>query len=129
MKKVFLLISGLIIFYFMICLAPARAGEFVAGRVNPGPVYITIWGYGALEVGDLVTVHDQDGVLCGKCVVKEPGIYGQMAVYGDYPRTGEVDEGAEREEELIIKVNEEEVIPLGGRLVWGYNGQIIQVDL
>ncbi len=104
--------------------------EQAGKRLKRSPVYITVWGYGELEEGDVVAVYDRDGVLCGRFKVETAGIYGQMAVYGDYAPTGETDEGAERGEELIIKVNGEEIIPRLGGLIWeGGDGRVIRLDL
>ncbi|MBI5017196.1 MAG: hypothetical protein HZB55_17155 [Deltaproteobacteria bacterium] len=76
------------------------------------PVATALWAdfHGALTiegvpavVGDEVTVHDPQGVLCGHFVVGAPGSYGVLRVYGDDPATPG-DEGAVPGDVLTFKV-------------------------
>ena len=55
------------------------------------------------DIGDEIGVFDPDGVLCGRVVLNEAGIY-TLTVYGDDPATTEVDEGAAVNDPLIFKV-------------------------
>ena len=94
------------------------------------PVFVFIYGYGPLEVGDEVAVCTKEGVICGKTVVKVKGQYGQMAVYGDDPLTADVVDGARSGEKLLIKINGEEVYyPEGEAPVFGRDGETYQVNL
>ena len=79
----------------------------LAGTLGLAPAGITapvftntsadFWGQQAgllrLRPGDIVTAYDPQGVLCGRCVVKQKGLYGFLHVYGDDPDTPR-DEGA-----------------------------------
>jgi hypothetical protein len=58
-----------------------------------------------LPVGTVVTVRDDDGILCGISVVKTAGMYGLLHVYADDPITS-VDEGASIGDTLRIFVND-----------------------
>ena len=91
--------------------------------------YIVVYGTGDLEVGDLVEFFDPDGVLCGKWTVRDKGAYGLMAVYGDDPTTAEVDEGAEKGDELTVRVNGIVVLPPDGDPVFEKEGETRRVDL
>jgi len=65
-----------------------------------------------LQIGDIVTAKDPDGVICGVYVVDREGEYGYMPVYGDNPYT-EADEGATDGEELTFYINGQCAHPLG----------------
>jgi len=94
------------------------------------PVFIFIYGYGPLDIGDEVAVYTVDGILCAKTEVAVKGQYGQMAVYGDDLLTQDVVEGAKFGEKLLIKVNGEELyFPAGGSPVFGRDGGTYRVDL
>ena len=58
-----------------------------------------------IAVGDVITVMDPDGVICGVMQVTTPGQYGLLYVYGDDPFTEE-DEGAEAGDNLLFFINE-----------------------
>jgi len=94
------------------------------------PVFVFMYGYGPLEIGDEVAVYTEGGILCGKTEVAVKGQYGQMAVYGDDPLTADVVEGARPGEKLLIKINDEEAyFPVGGTPVFGSDGGTYRVDL
>jgi hypothetical protein len=65
-----------------------------------------------IQVGDIVTAKDPDGVICGAYVVDREGGYGYMPVYGDDPRTF-ADEGATDGDELTFYINGKCAHPLG----------------
>lgn len=92
-------------------------------------VFMFIYGYGSLDVGDEITVYTSDGVLCGRADVSDPGQYGLMAVYGNDPFSRAKD-GAETDEVLRIEVNGDEVIfPVGKEPRFGGDGETMRVDL
>ncbi len=94
------------------------------------PRSIVIHGYGNLQVGDVVRCFDSDGTSAGMCVVKEPGQYGYMSVFGDDPLTPDVDEGAQAGDELVIFINDKPARPVGpDPAVWVANGWIARIDL
>ena len=94
------------------------------------PVFIFIYGYGPLEIGDEVAVYTERGIICGKTVVTVKGQYGQMAVYGDDPLTADVVEGARQGEKLLIKINGKRVfLSEGEELGFGRDGETYRVDL
>jgi len=72
----------------------------------------SVWFYGdnftiddeKAEIGDEIGVFDDDGILCGRFIIKEEkGEYG-IEVYADNPATTDQDEGALAGEELTFKV-------------------------
>ncbi|MCX8023404.1 MAG: hypothetical protein N2745_11610 [Syntrophorhabdaceae bacterium] len=56
------------------------------------------------RVGDEVAFFDPQGVLCGLYVVRVPGKYGRVPVYGDDPSTQSIDEGAKAGDVLTVKI-------------------------
>lgn len=56
------------------------------------------------QTGDEVAFFDPQGVSCGLYVVDDSGQYGVVHVYGDDSTTSEVDEGADPEDVLTIKI-------------------------
>lgn len=115
----------------VIVLALVFGGGAAAGENEPltSYKYIVVYGTGDLEVGDLVEFFDPDGVLCGKWTVRDKGAYGLMAVYGDDPTTAGIDEGAEKGDELTVRVNGIVVLPPDGDPIFEKEGETRRVDL
>lgn len=83
-----------------------------------------------LRKGDVVTVQDQDGIVCGSFDVQVAGSYGFLHAYGDDPTTPGVDEGAEPGDVLTFRVNGEPAFTMGpDTAVWTGDGDIRQVEL
>ena len=75
------------------------------GTLKPTNIFADIWGKdSAVGIGDVITVKDPQGVLCGMTTVKTERKY-IIHVYGDHPSTTE-DEGAISRDTLTILVNE-----------------------
>jgi len=106
---------------------PSRAEE--QAEPIPSYKYIMVYGTGELAAGDVVEFFDPEGTLCGRSVVEEEGGYGLMAVYGDDPMTPDIDEGAREGDCLTIRVNGQEVYPVGGPPVWEREGETRRIDL
>lgn len=122
-------IKSLIVVSITLALTAAVAPSSPATQPTVTPVFMFLYGYGTLDVGDEIAVYTLDGILCGKAAVTEPGQYGLMAVYGNDPFSGEKD-GAEAGEILRIEVNGAEVIfPAGQEPCFGRDGETLQVDL
>lgn len=88
------------------------------------------WG-GLVQMGDIVTAEDPDGVVCGICTVdKSPGNYGFLPVYRDDPYSTNVDEGAEPGDSLVFRINGYQARPMGPESpIWTAHGDIRNVDL
>ena len=78
------------------------------------------------QKGDIVTVVDPDQVVCGKFVIKTPGQYGFLHVYGDDPATP-VDEGAEISDQLTFLLNGKTIMTDG--IVWAGDKQRKRLDV
>ena len=123
-------IRGSFIVFLTVAVFTTICSSSFSAEPTVTPVFIFIYGYGPLEVGDEVVVYTKEGVICGKTVVEVKGQYGQMAVYGDDPLTGDVVEGARQGENLLIKINGGKVhLPKGGASVFGRDGETYRVDL
>ena len=98
---------------------------------GPQPTPFSMDFYGYIEeagVGDIISVFDPDGTLCGEFVVKKAGQYGFLHVYGD-DRGTEKDEGAGYGDELTFELNGEPLTPAADETVyWIGDGQRKQVD-
>jgi hypothetical protein len=87
------------------------------------------WAGFPLHPGDVVTAYDPQGVLCGRFVVVERGVYGFLHVYGDDPLTPE-DEGALTGDLITLEVNGRPVSPCGPEEpIWRGDGELIRVDI
>ena len=98
--------------------------------VQTTPFSMDIYGFiDGVEKGDVLTVYDPDGVLCGKYVVDKPGQYGFLHIYGDDPAT-EADEGPVAGDILAVELNGQEISPLSGELLrWKGDRSRERVDL
>ena len=124
------IIRSSFIFFLTIALLTAISSAGFSKEPTVTPVFIFIYGYGPLKVGDEVAVYTNEGVICGKTEVKVKGQYGQMPVYGDDPLTGDVVEGARPGERLLVKINGEKVdYSEGDAPVFGRDGETYRVDL
>lgn len=82
-----------------------------------------------LRPGQVVTAYDPQGVLCGRCTVRERNLYGFLHVYGDDPDTPE-DEGPRVGERISFRVNGRPVRCAGPEEpVWRGDGECINVNL
>jgi hypothetical protein len=96
-----------IIFGFLFFARFSSAEHFVGLQGTPQwvdfiGVHFSISGEPA-SIGDEIGVFTETGILCGSFVVKKPGQYGVLHVYGDDPTTAEV-EGAVPGGRLIFRV-------------------------
>ncbi|KPJ50702.1 hypothetical protein AMJ40_02125 [candidate division TA06 bacterium DG_26] len=78
--------------------------------VVPTPSWVDFWGEASVdgnpvEIGDVITVYDGDGIKCGEQTVRQRGYFGVLHVYGDDETTAERDEGAEPGDELTFFIN------------------------
>jgi len=100
------------------------------GRVHFTTRWVDFYGYAAVEVGDIVTVRDSDGVLCGYYEVIMDGRYGPVHVYGDDTTTLTIDEGADIGQALFFHINGIEAEASGGEeILWVGDGASMRVDL
>lgn len=82
-------------------------------RVVPTQEWIGVWGEDVriggelIEAGTIIQALDEEGTVCGGCIVANPGQFGLMAVYRDDPVT-EADEGAEPNESITIMAEQYE---------------------
>ncbi len=86
---------------------PAEAGNYY-GTPKPSPVLMHLVGTvtidgSAANAGDEISVIDGSAKTVGHFVVKEPGLFGDLAIYGDSELTTR-DEGAVTNEALQIKI-------------------------
>jgi hypothetical protein len=87
--------------------------------------------YGSVEgakAGDVVTVYDAAGIICGQFTIVTDGQYGFLHVYGD-DKTTPAKDGANLNEPLTFKLNGTLVTPSSGETVlWPGDVQRRQVD-
>jgi 2-keto-4-pentenoate hydratase/2-oxohepta-3-ene-1,7-dioic acid hydratase in catechol pathway len=122
----------------LIAAAVVAAALLVGGAawgeeaLTPTDTSVDFCGYSRgfhLKPGDVVSAYTPAGVLCGQCTVREADTYGFLHVYGDDPRTAQV-EGALRGQTITIKVNGETVKCLGpDQPVWAGDGARVNTDL
>ena len=92
--------------YAPVLEAPPAEGlvDMLSVAVTPTPISTAFWAAGTdLRIGDVITVQDSDGVVCGVGGVQRDGAF-LVHVYGDDPTTLE-DEGANAGERLQFFVN------------------------
>ena len=103
---------------------------------EPVPTHLKVDFYGDtvrvdgenIREGDVITVFDPDGVLCGVYFVNTPGQYGFLHVYGDDPTT-DIDEGASPNDTLVFLVNGNHVYNIRPNMpVWTANNDIIKLN-
>lgn len=89
----------------------------------------TSFWWGPVQIGDILTVKDPDGVVCGLFPVDTPGKYGFIPVYKDDPTT-DLDEGAQIGDVMSFYINNYPALAIGPESpVWTFHGSIHQVDL
>jgi len=76
--------------------------------------------------GDVITVVDPDQVVCGKYMIKTPGQYGFLHVYGDDPATP-IDEGAEISDPLTFLLNGKLIMT--DHIIWSGDKHRKRLDL
>ena len=126
MKKIALFLAVLAAFFLWGSIEATSAEDLVFTNTN-----IDIYGYGSfLKRGDVITVYDPDGILCGEFVVEVAGQYGFLHVYGDDNTTPDLDEGAVEGDSLAIFVNGFRVkTQKAQNLVWTKDGDQLKCDL
>lgn len=80
---------------------------------------------GDLQVGDIITAQDPDGIICGRYTVETAGRYGFLTCMGDDPNTTGVDEGAIDGDTITFYINE---VKQQKQAIWK-SGEAIQLDL
>ncbi|NIS16657.1 MAG: T9SS type A sorting domain-containing protein [candidate division Zixibacteria bacterium] len=130
MKKISLLNAVLLLFALNVSLM-AGADD------DPTPTDKWINAYGdscllngqPLPVGAIIQAYDQDGILCGKDIVREARHYGFMPVYRDDLYTDTV-EGASQGEPITLKINGLPTTHEGpDSIYWSKNGDPYKVNL
>lgn len=98
-------------------------------RMHPTPFSMDLYGsIPGAAVGDLLTVYDADGVLCGKFTIQKDGMYGFLPVYADDPESPE-DEGAEPGDALTVALNGRVIAsPAHRPIYWTGDGNRERVD-
>ncbi len=91
------------------------------------------------EVGDEIAVLDDDGIICGQFTVTSPGTYGFMHVFKDDPKTLSIDEGADVDDPLTIKIwDSSEAVEISASmdvitgtqpLSWTFDGDVANVNV
>jgi hypothetical protein len=104
---------------------------------QPGqPIPTRAWMdlYGTLSIegrpvqpGTVVSIADQNGVICGTTVVRLEGKYGFLHAYADEPLT-QVDEGASPGEGLTLLVNGQRAVGAPG-ITWQDGQTVVRADL
>ena len=100
----------------------------------PTPESVDFYGWATLsnkpvQAGDIITAYDPEGNLCGKFVVRIPGLYGYLHTYGDDPTTG-IDEGAEAGDTITFKINDRlATVDNPKKSVWTENNDRWEVNL
>lgn len=110
-----------------LALALALPASALAGAPpvpKSSPYSMDLYGEiaGALP-GDVVTVRDLQGTLCGVFTVVREGRYGFLHVYGDDKATA-TDEGALTGEPLEVLLNGERLTPLTEPVRWQVDGRM-----
>jgi hypothetical protein len=99
----------------------------VVSKVVPTREWINVWGDDVrvdgklLPMGTVVKAVDEDGVVCGECVVRVEGDFGLMAIYKDDPET-EVDEGVEAGEVVTLYLGD---VKVSGGIRWTELGDCV----
>ncbi len=103
-------------------------------KIAPTSQWVDFWSPNSfyagqpIQIGDVVSVRDPDGVVAGTFTVRADSSYGFMPVYRDDITTPE-DEGAEPGDTLSFYVNDFIATVVSGDPVWREDGAIEQVDL
>ncbi|NOY69714.1 MAG: hypothetical protein GXP53_09565 [Deltaproteobacteria bacterium] len=114
-----------VVFCLVLPLAGHAAADGPGPEVTATPISMDFYGFiASARPGDIVTVQDADGVVCGAFAVKTDGRYGFVHVYGDDPTTV-ADEGATRGDKLTFLLNGK---PLPGDVIWSGDGRREQAD-
>ena len=76
--------------------------------------------YGQIEgaqLGDELTVRDENNILCGQFTINKAGQYGFIHVYGDDPESSQ-DEGANQGDHLIFSLNGTQIFSVSNQMIW-----------
>ena len=113
--------------------ATAAAPPLADGDVVPTPTNVDFYGSLTIDgesapVGTIVQAFDPQGMLCGKSIVKDAGVFGFAHVYGDDEMTPYKDEGARQGDAITFYVNGE--LAIADRLpIWTHDGDRIELNL
>lgn len=118
---------------------PASDVNFTLHRVpwfTPTNTNVNFYGASSLldglplAAGDVVTVQDPAGILCGAYYVRVSGHYGFLHAYGDDVTTPDVDEGAEPGDTMEFRINGQPALALGpDDPIWASDGDLRNVEL
>jgi len=103
-------------------------------KVIPTPTGVDFFGKAyvngtPVKIGDVITAYDPQGILCGKFVVKKPGLFGYLCVYGDDPTT-DVDEGALPGDTISFKINGKPArVDCPEKAIWTKNNDRFEINL
>ena len=88
------------------------------GQVRATPYSMDFYGQiDGSKAGDILTVSDPEGTICGEFTIKESGQYGFIHVYGD-DRSTAVDEGGVAGDELRFELNGHVLTPVSFEAVY-----------
>lgn len=93
-------------------------------HVTPTPRVCDFWSAGGaagLSAGSILTVRDEEGIICGESRVGSEGMF-LVHVYGDEPTTA-VDEGADRGSTLTFECDGA-LCEIVGNAVWTEHGSV-----
>ena len=114
----------------VVLIVAAALSAWADGPLAPKPTPYIMDLYGEIAgavPGDVMTVQDPQGTLCGSFTVVRQGRYGFLHVYGD-DRATPVREGALAGEPLEFRLNGAVLTPLApGPVLWRVDGRE-QVD-
>ena len=112
----------------------ANAAQAPAG-VTPTNQWVDFYSFNTtvngfpIPTGSTVTAYDPDGAKIGECIVKQPGRFGVLSLYGDDPLTQE-DEGAKPGDTITFYINGQKATAIGSDgPVWTTFGDLRNVDL
>jgi len=103
-------------------------------KTSVKPTNLCMFIYGTVTLdgkparkGEPIAIYDIDGTVVGEGVIREDGMYGLVAVYGDEPYAAS-DEGARAGETLLFEVNGLKADSIT-RVIWNGNSEVVKVDL
>jgi hypothetical protein len=95
-------------------------GAWADGTLSPKPTPYSMDLYGEIGgavPGDLLTVRDSQGTLCGSFTITREGRYGFLHVFGD-DRATPADEGALPGEPLRFSLNHDALTPVAPEAIF-----------
>jgi len=95
--------------YIFILAAFSNLLNAFENNIKISPISMDFFGnIQKVNIGDILTVKDPDGIICGKFVINKKNKYGFIHVYGDDPSTS-IDEGAKPGDILTFLLNNNEL--------------------